>query len=96
MEINNINDIKKTVLPILRKYGINRAEITGSYARGDFTGVSDIDIIVDVPSNMSLLTFAGIKVELEEKLDKKVDLLERSAINQHLRKHILKDTKPIM
>jgi predicted nucleotidyltransferase len=45
---------------------------------------------------MSLLTFAGLKVELEEKLGKKVDLLERSAIKQHLRKYILKDTKPII
>jgi len=96
MEINNINDIKKAALPILRKYGINRAEVTGSYARGNFTGTSDIDIVVDVPPNMSLLTFAGLKVELEEKLGKKVDLLERSAIKQHLRKYILKDTKPII
>jgi|AntRauTorcE11898_2_1112593.scaffolds.fasta_scaffold07091_4 predicted nucleotidyltransferase len=96
MEINNINDIKKAALPTLRKYGINRAEVTGSYARGNFTRTSDIDIIVDVPSNMSLLTFAGLKVELEEKLGKKVDLLERSAIKQHLRKYILKDTKPII
>ena len=96
MEINNINDIKKAVVPILKKYGINRAEITGSFAHGNFTEASDIDIIVDVPSKMSLLTFSGIKIELEETLGKKVDLLERSAIHRHLRKHIFKDTKPIM
>ncbi len=95
MEIKDIKSIKEAIHPILEKYGINRAEITGSYARGDFTESSDIDLLVEVPNDMSLLTFSGIKIELEEKLGKKVDLLERSAIKSSLKKHLLKDAKPI-
>lgn len=95
MEINEFNDLKKIVRPILNKYGITKVEITGSFARGDFTGSSDIDLLVEAPKSMSLLTFAGIKIELEEKLGRKVDLLERSAIKPGLRPHLLKDAKPI-
>ncbi len=95
MEIKDIKSIKEAIHPILEKYGIKKAEITGSYARGDFTESSDIDLLVEVPDDMSLLTFAGIKIELEEKLGKKVDLIERSAIKKSLKKHLLKDAKPV-
>jgi len=42
-------------------------------------------------SPLSLLTFAKIKRELEEALNTKVDLIERTAIKPRLKKHLLKD-----
>ncbi len=53
--------------------------------------LSILDIVVEIPGEMSLLTFSKIKIELEETLNKKVDLIERSAIKPSLRKHLLKD-----
>jgi predicted nucleotidyltransferase len=86
---NDINDIIRKIRPVLTRYGIQSASIVGSMAYGDFTDESDIDLVVDIEKPMSLLTFSALKIELEELLHKKVDLLERSAIKLRLRQSIL-------
>jgi len=86
-----ISEISQKTLPVLRKYGILSASVVGSVARGQQTLKSDIDIVIDVIQPISLLTFARIKLELEEILQTKVDLIERSAIKPRIRKYILQD-----
>jgi len=78
-------------MPVLRRYGVLSASIVGSVARGQQSSGSDIDIVIDVTQPISLLTFARIKLELEEILQTKVDLIERSAIKSRLRKYLLED-----
>ncbi len=87
----NIHQIREEILPVLHKYGINYASIVGSVARGESTDDSDLDIVVEISREISLLTFSRIKIELEETLNRKVDLIERSAIKPSLRKYLLKD-----
>ncbi len=84
-------DIKTRILPILRKYEISEALLVGSYARGEENENSDIDIVITIAKPISLLTFARIKIELEDALHRKVDLIEKSALKPELRKHILSD-----
>lgn len=78
-------------MPVLHKYGIHSASLVGSAARGQNNSKSDIDIVIDVTMPISLLTFARIKLELEELLETKVDLIERSAIKPRIRKYLLED-----
>jgi predicted nucleotidyltransferase len=54
---------------------IIRAALFGSYARGTSTQTSDIDILVELPEDATLFELGGLKVDLEEKLKKSVDLL---------------------
>ena len=86
---NDISDIIKKIKPVLNRYGIHSASIVGSMAYGDYTDESDVDLVVDIEKPMSLLTFSALKIELEELLHKKVDLLERSALKLRLRQSIL-------
>mgnify|MGYP001595309811 CR=1 FL=1 len=83
-----IKQIAKIAVPILKKNGVKRASIFGSYARGEAKKRSDIDLIIQPPKNMGL-EFVGMKMELEEKLGRHVDLLTYNSINPHLRKSIL-------
>ena len=57
---------------------------------------SDIDILVEIKKNISLLDFVGIKLELEEALKKKVDLVEYSTIKPILKEKILKEEVAIL
>jgi predicted nucleotidyltransferase len=91
-----IEEIKDKILPILKKYGVKRAGIFGSVARGESTEESDIDILVEIEGRMSLLDFAGLKLELEEILGRKVDLGEYSEIKPLIREEILKEVVPIL
>lgn len=86
-----IADIQKLIQPILWKYPIKRASIFGSYARQEARKESDIDILVEFSSSISLLQFVSIQLELEDILGKKVDLVELSTLKPQLKTNILKE-----
>ncbi len=88
--------IAKIAVPILKKNGVIKAGIFGSYARGQAQKRSDIDLLVKIKKKMGLLEFAGIKVKLEEKLKKKVDLVEYGTIKPLIKKEILSDEVRIL
>ena len=95
LDIKGIADIQKAIQPILGKYAIKRASIFGSYARQEARKDSDIDILVEFSSTISLLKFVTIQLELEDILGKKVDLVEISTIKPQLKANILKEQIPI-
>lgn len=86
-----MQDIASTIIPILEKYGIEKAALFGSYARGDHDDESDIDILFDPPCGMSLLDAAAIKLDLEDRLKKHVDLVTFRSLHPLLKDRILKD-----
>ena len=91
-----VEEIKKKVLPILKKYGVKKAGVFGSVVRGDAREDSDVDILVEIESKMSLLDFVGLKLELEEALRRKVDLGEYSVIKPVIKDQILSEEVPIL
>ncbi|MBI5358249.1 nucleotidyltransferase domain-containing protein [Candidatus Amesbacteria bacterium] len=52
---NVLTDIKNKALPVLQEEGVIRSSIFGSYARGENTIDSDIDVLVELPKGKSLL-----------------------------------------
>ncbi|HHV80362.1 MAG TPA: nucleotidyltransferase family protein [bacterium] len=92
----NIEEIREKILPILKKYKVKRAGIFGSMARNEETEKSDIDILVELPDEASLLDLVGLKMELEEVLRKKVDVLTYDSIYLPLREPILSEEVAIL
>jgi len=91
-----IEEIKERITPILQRYGIKKAAIFGSLAKGEAKTSSDVDILVEIKSGMSLLDFIGIKIELEEALKMKVDLVEYDTIKPLIREKILSEQVAIL
>ena len=87
----DIEEIKHKVLPILHRYGIKKAGLFGSYVRGEQSADSDIDILVEIDENISLLDFIGIKIEIEEALGCKIDLVEYATIKPALKQTIFNE-----
>ena len=85
-----IKKIKSKIIRILKKNKIKRAGIFGSYSRGKQKKNSDIDILIEPPKNISLLDLSGLKIELEDKLNKKVDIISYNYIHPKLKEKILK------
>lgn len=96
MKIMNINQIKKKILPVLKKNEVSRASLFGSIVRGEATEESDIDLLVEFRGEKSLLDLAGLKIELEELLGKKVDVLTYRSLHPLLRDRILNEQKAIL
>ena len=88
-----IKRLEKKIVPILKQNGVAKAGIFGSYARGDYNKKSDVDILIQVKKGIkfSLFDLAGLEMDLEKELRKKVDLLTYNGINKHLKKYILSD-----
>lgn len=84
-----IENIKKKITPILQYYEVKKAALFGSCARGEMKKNSDIDILVEIGKDISLLDFVGIKQEIEEAVGRKVDLVEYCTIKPILRERIL-------
>ncbi|WXG44926.1 MAG: nucleotidyltransferase family protein [Promethearchaeati archaeon SRVP18_Atabeyarchaeia-1] len=91
-----VEEIQKKIAPALRRYGVARAAIFGSYARGEERKGSDIDILIEFEGDRSLLDLAGLKIELEEVLGRKVDVLTYDSIHPLLRERILNEQKVIL
>jgi len=90
---NDIRELKNKIRKILKKYGIVRAGLFGSFARGEQKKKSDIDILIEPPTDrkFSLLDLSGLKIELEETLKRKVDLVEYCVIRERIKSQILND-----
>ncbi len=88
---NDINKIKQKILPILQDYGVKRVALFGSCVRDEMEKESDIDILVDIKADISLLDFVGLKQKIEEALGRKVDLVEYDTLKPLLRERILKE-----
>ena len=57
----------------------------GSVARGDDTGHSDYDFLVDFEDEADLFDIAGLQVDLEDLLGQTVDVVDSSAVrDSHL------------
>ena len=75
----------------LEKYQISKMALFGSYARGENSIDSDIDIAIETPVSDYFLLY-DLKEELENALQHKVDIVRlRVKMNQSLKRRILKD-----
>ena len=91
-----VEEIRHSILPILAQYGITKAALFGSVAKGTYHMDSDVDLLVEIRKDLSLLDFVGLKLDLEQALNRKVDLVEYDMIKPLLREQILAEQEVIL
>ena len=91
-----LQQIKDQVVPVLKKHGVTRAGLFGSIARGDFDQKSDVDVLVELGQEMSLLDFIGVKHELKRALNRDVDLVEYHLLKPRIKDKILSQEVQIL
>lgn len=92
----DIERLEKKIIPILKRHDIVKAGIFGSFARGEATRKSDVDILIRFKGRKSLLDLARVEIELEKKIRRKADVLTYDSINPLLKERILKEEVRIM
>ena len=80
MAVNTLTEIQNIVSRLAAQYGAKRVYLFGSYARGDMTSGSDIDLRIDKGSIRGL-EMAGLLVELEDALGVSVDLIPTGSLD---------------
>lgn len=84
------------ILNLTESFGVTRVRVFGSWARGEATADSDLDLIVDVPRGTSLLDVIGIEQELEKLLGIKVEVFTEGDLHHRLKKQILTEARPLV
>lgn len=85
-----------TISAYVKNKPVLRAFVFGSYARKEAIKESDIDILVELDYSKHIgLEFVTMKFELEDKLQKKIDLVTSNAISKHIGPFINRDKQLI-
>jgi predicted nucleotidyltransferase len=84
-----------TLADVCARNGIVRLRVFGSFARGDETEGSDLDLLADFGSRKTLLDLVRIEREFSERLGIRVDLLTEQSLHPRLRERILSEARVI-
>jgi len=96
MKEDQIEEIKKTLIEVLRKHEVKKAALFGSIVRGEATEESDIDLLIEFEGRKSLLDLAGLKLDLQELLRRRVDVLTYKSLHPLLKERILSEQEVIL
>ncbi len=94
--VSQIEKLKEKILEKLREHEVKRASLFGSIVREEMTDESDIDILIEFRGTKSLLDLARLKIELEEVLKRKVDVMTYNSLHPLLKDQILAEQVEIL
>ncbi len=86
---------RETILLIASQHGAENVRVFGSVARNDSTPGSDVDFLVDMEANRSLLDLVGLWQDLEDLLGRSVDVISEGGLSPYLREKILTEAVPL-
>jgi predicted nucleotidyltransferase len=90
-----LRERRDEILRIAAKHGAGNVRVFGSAARSEAGDESDIDLLVEFEPGRTLLDQAGLVVELEGVLGRKVDVVTEGGLYWLLRRRILKEARPL-
>ena len=89
--IYSISEIAGLIIPIAKRYGVASVWLFGSYARGEATETSDVDLLIDHGRIRTLFELTGFRLDLEDALHKSVDVVTIEDLPPRLSASIHKD-----
>ena len=76
----SVDEIKTIVTPLVEVYPVRRVILFGSYARGDATADSDVDLLIDSDGRLGGFDFFGIAGRIIKNMPIKTDVFEMGEV----------------
>lgn len=86
-----IEEIKKRIAPICERYGIRVAYLFGSYARGEATATSDVDLRIELGEPLGGFATATLYADLEDALGVPLDIMQTRQLSREFLGYIASD-----
>ena len=86
-----LETIQKKTVPIAKSYGIRKMSLFGSYARGEATDKSDVDIYIERGKLRGLFSYCSFINDLEAALECHVDVITTGIEDKDFLNSIMKD-----
>ena len=80
---------RQEILDIAARHGAHNLRVFGSVARGEAGPESDLDILVEMEPGKSLLNHVALMQDLEDLLQRKVDVVSERALHWYIRDRVL-------
>ncbi|MGO9122208.1 MAG: nucleotidyltransferase family protein [Desulfomonilaceae bacterium] len=96
MEVEELlKEKREEILKIAARHGAHNIRVFGSVARGEADESSDIDLLVDMESDRSLLDVTAFVADIRDVLGRRVDVVSEKGLYWLIRRRILKEAKPL-
>ena len=86
---------REDILRICAKHGARNVRVFGSFARGEATPESDLDLLIDSGPGRTPFFPGGLLMDLQELLGRKVDIVTQEALHWYIREQVLKEAVPL-
>ena len=90
-----LSENREAILQLAAQHGAANVSVFGSMAREDATTGSDVDLLVDMEADRSLLDLVGLWQDLEDLLGQSVDVISEGGMSPYLRDKILAEAVPL-
>ena len=87
---------RQEILAIAAKHGARNLRVFGSVARGEAGPESDLDILVEMEPGRSLMDHVALMQDLEDLLQRKVDVVSERALHWYIRDQVLAEAPPLL
>lgn len=88
----DLRDRRRDILRLADTHGAYNVRVFGSVARGEADDASDIDFLVDMAPGRSLFDLGGLLVDLQQLLDRPVDVITERGLRSRIRDRVLGET----
>lgn len=95
MKTELVKERTKVIRRVARRHGVTRLKVFGSQASGTAKKSSDLDLLVELKPDRDLLDLIEFKLELEDLLGCKVDVVTEGGLSPYLRSRILREARPL-
>ena len=92
---NLLNEKREAILRLAARHGARNVRVFGSAVRGEAGPTSDVDFLVELDADRSLLDLGALLMDLQDLLGRKVDLVTEQALHWYIRDRVLREAVPL-
>ncbi len=95
MNVAELRLFRDQIMQTAQDCGVLSVKIFGSTVRGDATEDSDVDFLISIKKDASLLDVGRFKWKTEELLNKRVDIAFENKLHGSISEHVLREAQPL-
>jgi predicted nucleotidyltransferase len=86
---------RDTILALAARHGAQNVRVFGSIARGEATESSDLDLLVELRPERSLMDLGGLLMDLQAQIGVRVDVATERMLRPEVRRRALAEAVPL-
>lgn len=95
MNLEQLRSRREEILALAERHGAHNVRVFGSVVRGESGSESDIDLLIDMDEQRSLLDLVALWQDLQDILGQRVDVVTERSLHWYIRDRVLREARPL-